>query len=452
MDDRKQANRQRSAAGAGRSRPKAVCLFSSAGIGELGLSAAGLDVVLASELIPYRVAVYAENFPETKTIEGDIWDIGDEVVSETRSLLGTDELFLLYATPPCQGMSSNGAGKLRAEIEAGRRLVEEPRNRLIIPTLDVICALQPRFVLLENVPQMKDTVIRNERDRAETILGFVSRQLGPDYVGAGEVVACDDFGIPQRRRRLVSIFTRDPAAKEFFSSNGGSFFDDEIKEPGATLKEAIGSLPPLDSVPGANAAPDFHPQHRVPLMDPRKYWWVSQTPEGQTAFNNQCANGTCIESFTPGHREELVDGKWRSVKDAPIHCINCGELLPRPTVIEKDGSVRPLRGFHSAYRRMRWDQTARTLTQNFIYEASDNKIHPDQNRVLSVYEAMVLQTIDRYEYRFEINGVDIGIPKIAEIIGESVPPLLMEKIAGRLLSLASEHHTTGSAEAATTAL
>ena len=82
---------------------------------------------------------------------------------------------------------------------------------------------------------------------------------------------------------------------------------------------------------------------------------------------------------------------------------------------------------------MRSDQPARTITQNFIYEASDNKIHPSQNRVLSVYEAMVVQSIDRYDFAFEIDGQDIGIPKIAEVIGESVAPYLIELLGRQLL-------------------
>lgn len=86
---------------------------------------------------------------------------------------------------------------------------------------------------------------------------------------------------------------------------------------------------------------------------------------------------------------------------------------------------------------MNWDETARTLTQNFIYEASDNKLHPSQNRVLSVYEAMVLQTINRYEYAFRIDGKDISTAQIAEVIGESVPPYLIEKICRMMTEVSS---------------
>ena len=415
---------------------QAVGLFSSAGIGELGLDSAGISVTVASELVPYRAALYRRNFPTTMMVEGDIWTVKDEIIAAARDRLGDAELFMVYATPPCQGMSSNGAGKLQYEIEAGRRDHEEPRNRLIIPTVDIINELRPQFVLLENVPQMMHTVIRNEEDEPERILDFVERKLGPDYVGRAEVLACEDFGIPQRRKRLITVFSRHPAAVDFYRRNGDSYIDPSLRSPGPTLAEAIGHLPPLDATPGANEDLAFHPQHRVPVMNPLKYWWVSHTPEGATAFNNGCVNPDCLSSRTPGHREERVDGKWTSVKDTPIYCDDCGDLLPRPTVTESDGTVRSLRGFHSAYRRMRWDQPARTVTQNFIYEASDNKVHPSQNRVLSVYEAMIVQSMERYEYSFTIDGADIGIPKIAEVIGESVPPLLIETISAHLATIA----------------
>lgn len=403
----------------------AVSLFSSGGVGELGLKAAGFRILLANELVPYRASLYAANFPETRVLQGDVWSMKDQIVQDSLELLDGDELFLLYATPPCQGMSSNGAGKLRAEIEAGRRGVEDPRNRLIVPTLAIARKLKPRFLLLENVPQMLHTVIRNERDQAERIIDFVQRRLGAGYEGAAEVVASEDFGVPQRRKRLISIFTRDAEAKAFLRRNGGSFITPAMLEVPPTLRDAIGHLPPLDARDGFNEDPALHPQHRVPIMDPRKHWWVSNTREGDTAFNNQCVNPDCLSTETPGHVERKIAGKWTAL-DTAIHCVDCGHLLPRPAVMEKDGSLRPLRGFHSAYRRMRWDQTARTITQNFIYEASDNKIHPDQNRVLSVYEAMILQSISDYEYRFDLEDGDIGMPRIAEIIGESVPPRLMQ--------------------------
>lgn len=417
-------------------RPKAASLFSSGGIGELGIEAAGLDIVLANELLPSRVALYRENF-QHEMLEGDISEKKSEFIELTLNKLGSEELFLLYATPPCQGMSSNGMGKLKSEIALGRRNKEDERNRLVIPAMDVAVALKPRWVLLENVPGMESTEIRIDECKWENIISYVKKRLGNDYVGGPQVIACEDFGVPQRRKRLITIFTRDENAKVFYANNGRSFFSPEMKESRITLKDAIGSIPALDAKAGHNEARWFHPYHFVPVMSDLKYHWVQHTREGNTAFNNQCVNPNCGCTTNPGHKDIQVDGKWVSSKDIPIYCHECGHLLPRPHVVEA-GKMRLLKGFHSAYRRMKWDETARTLTQNFIYEASDNKIHPNQNRVLSVYEAMVLQTINRYEYVFKIKGKDISTARIAEVIGESVPPYLIEKICRMMVNISAK--------------
>lgn len=405
---------------------KAVSLFSSAGIGELGIQAAGLEVVLANELLPQRVAMYRENFKHA-VLQGDIRTKKNEIIELAAEFAGQEEIFLLYVTPPCQGMSSNGLGKLNAEVAAGRRGREDDRNRLVIPAMDVAVALRPRWVLFENVPGMERTSIRTSGSKTENIISYMARRLGREYVGRAEIVACEDYGIPQRRKRLITIFTRDPGGREHYEKSGCSFLAPLRKKRRITLREAIGSLPPLDARPGKNEARDFHPYHFVPVMGANKYEWVRRTKEGETAFNNQCINRSCRSKTNPGHKDVLVNGKWVSSKEIPIYCQKCGSLLPRPHVIE-GGKPRLLRGFHSAYRRMKWDEPARTLTQNFIYEASDNKIHPSQNRVLSVYEAMILQTIDRYKYAFKIDGRDVSTAQIAEVIGESVPAHLIENI------------------------
>jgi len=406
--------------------PKAVSLFSSAGIGDLGVLAAGLEIILANELLPQRVQLYRENFRH-EIIEADIVAAKSAIIEAAHAKLAGEPLFLLYATPPCQGMSSNGMGKLKSEVAAGRRGPEDARNRLIIPTMDIAEQLRPMWLLLENVPAMASTEIRTHGNKTEHIIDYVKRRLGPEYAGTAEVIACEDFGVPQRRKRMIAVFTRHPVAKEHFHQNERSFFTPSLREPKRSLRDAISSLPPLDARPGRNEARGFHPYHYVPAMSDLKYLWVQHTREGDTAFNNQCVNPRCLHKGTPGHRDIKVEGRWVSSKDIPIHCEQCGQLLPRPHVIE-NGKPRLLRGFHSAYRRMVWDEPARTLTQNFIYEASDNKIHPSQNRVLSVYEAMIVQTIDRYRYAFSVNGVELSAARIAEVIGESVPPYIIQKL------------------------
>ena len=78
---------------------------------------------------------------------------------------------------------------------------------------------------------------------------------------------------------------------------------------------------------------------------------------------------------------------------------------------------------------MSWDAPASTLTRNLSYACSDNKLHPSQNRVLSLYEAMKLHTVYDYGYEWKRkDGKKVSDKLIRELIGESIPPAGLEKI------------------------
>ena len=416
-----------------------LCLFSSAGIGELGIKALDWNILVNNEIVKNRCEIYKENYPEVKTICGDIWEKQHEIIA-TWNMCTKENPFLIYATPPCQGMSSNGAGKLLNLVRKGKRPKEDPRNRLIIPTMNIIKTLKPKWILFENVSNMKDTVIRDENDCYTNIIDYIKRELGTDYVGKCEIVNSADYGIPQTRRRLITIFTNSKNGKNYYKLHN-SFLPEtthsevpvENKKPWITLKEAIGNLPPLDAVKGKNECLSFHPWHFVPIMNSEKYWWMENTKEGETAYNNQCINPKCMYKHNPTHGSKMIDGIHSSNENTPIYCQKCGELLPRPSLIDKiSGERRLLKGYDTAYKRMEWDKPAATLTQNFIYEASDKKVHPRQTMVLSFFEAMILQSISDYTLSLTINGKKISKNLCAEIIGESVPPKLIEMICNNI--------------------
>ena len=418
-------------------RRKVLSLFSSAGIGELGVRAAGFNVVLSNELLSDRCSLYRENYPQSEMIEGDIWQQKEYLINKWKEK-NSDAPFLLYATPPCQGMSFNGIGKLMAEIRAGRRPKEDPRNRLIIPTIEVIKKLQPQWILLENVPTMMNTIIRTENDEYKKIVDYIFEQL-PNYAGRAEIVNCADYGIAQTRVRLITILSRNSKAKQYLKKHGTFLPPRTHSELGKglkkwiTLKEAIGKMPPLSAEIGKNSCTDI-PWHIVPIMKPEKFWWISNTAKEDTAYNNQCVK--CGFKGNQLHGMCFIDGRHQSKKDTPIYCSKCGALLPRPTIVDKKtGLRRMIKGFDSAYRRMSWNLPAPTLTQNMQFEASDKKVHPSQNRVLSIQEGLILQTIADYDYSLTIKGKPIRRNMCCEIIGESVPPRLIEMICNQILTI-----------------
>lgn len=60
---------------------KVLSLFSSAGIGELGMKKLGMEILVSNELVPQRCALYSENYPEVECICGDIWDKQSEIIN-----------------------------------------------------------------------------------------------------------------------------------------------------------------------------------------------------------------------------------------------------------------------------------------------------------------------------------------------------------------------------------
>lgn len=156
----------------------AISLFTSGGIGDLAIRDGGFDILVSNEKLHERHAVFQHNFPGTLAITGDIWKSIDRIEERTRDRLGGEELTLFYATPPCQGMSKNGRGKLLSEIRAGRKPHMDQRNRLIIPTIELAKCLQPEIVLLENVPEMADTIIVNGAGEAVNVIDFIREELG----------------------------------------------------------------------------------------------------------------------------------------------------------------------------------------------------------------------------------------------------------------------------------
>jgi DNA (cytosine-5)-methyltransferase 1 len=90
---------------------------------------------------------------------------------------------------------------------------------------------------------------------------------------------------------------------------------------------------------------------------------------------------------------------------------------------------------------MSWDLPAPTLTRNLSYPCSDHKVHPTENRVLSLAEACKLQSISDYDYQWgpiTIRGKQKEIAPdtvITDCIGESIPPTFTEMLIRYFLAI-----------------
>lgn len=431
---------------------KAISLFACGGIGDLALRHAGFEVVVANELMTERAEVFKYNYPETTMIVGDVWDMQTAIVEAATQRNGGETIDLVFATPPCQGMSKNGRGKLLSLIRKGEKPAVDPRNLLVIPTVSIFLASGAHTLVMENVPEMENTCIPDPDNDGDfiNIISYIKRELGQQFSYCVEVVEFADYGVPQSRQRLISIFTKHPQLCSFFTSSGSLIPPTTHSRDGSmlprwrTLRDAISHTPPLDGGASSTAVDADIPYHSVPLLDEEKYFWVSNTPEERGAFDNQCVNPKCLYQKNPTHYAEKDEhGINRASTSTPIKCLKCGSLLPRPWV--RSGSeYRLMKGYTSAYKRMRWDMPSPTLTRNLSYACSDNKLHPVQNRVLSLHEAMILHTVIEYDFHWKRkDGKKVSDKLIRELIGESIPPAGLEKIFLHLKSIADgkkEHH------------
>ncbi len=350
---------------------KGVSLFASAGIGETYLSRVGVDIVVANELISKRADLYRSLYPNCQMICGDITD--KSVYDEI--IQRAKGVEFMIASPPCQGMSV--AGKNRHQDT----MVKDNRNYLITYVFSAIKELKPNYVLIENVPMLLKIQLPY-KNGMQTILEILNDMFADKYDIDGRVIDSSDLGVPQTRLRAI--------IKMCIKSDKWDWPHPVEKK--VTVREAIGDLPSLESGEKSDIKWHFARKH-----DKNNVLWMKHTPTGRSAFSN--------EVYYPQ---------------------------------KKDGTR--IKGYESSYRRIKWDEPAPTITIRNDCIASQRNVHPGRlledgtysdARVLTPLELMILNSLPE----------DWGIPDdtpeilIRQVIGESIPPLMIERIVGEIRCL-----------------
>lgn len=182
-------------------KPKAIDLFSGCGGLTLGLKQAGFQVIGAVEIDPLATETYRENHKRVLIWEKDISKIS---VAEVMVLLKLKrgQLDLLAGCPPCQGFSTittlNG------------RIGKDKRNDLVFQFLRFVRVLQPKAVMMENVPKL----VKNHRFKK---LRAELKKMG--YEITYSVLNAAQYGVPQRRKRLILVAghqAKIPFGKPFY--------------------------------------------------------------------------------------------------------------------------------------------------------------------------------------------------------------------------------------------
>ena len=186
-------------------RPTAVDLYAGAGGLSLGMEQAGFDILAAAEFDPIHALTHRFNLPQTAVLCRDLSDEPvarvalalKEAATKSAQAHGSDEPVELDAViggPPCQGFSIGGV-----------RDAEDERNGQFLRFVDLVVALQPKVFLLENVAGLLEPrfeSLRKEEKRRLTVDG------GYEVAGFDEAVSAVNFGVPQRRRRVLVMGSR----------------------------------------------------------------------------------------------------------------------------------------------------------------------------------------------------------------------------------------------------
>src|SRR5690625_3294812 len=135
---------------------KGVSMFSSAGIGELHLKKIGLNIIVANEMIEKRGKLYQHTYPDAEMVIGDISkeDVFEEFIKKSKKHM----IDFLIASPPCQGMSIAGKNRCLNSMRV------DERNYLISYVIKAIHILQPKYILIENVPSLLKLVLNYKDD------------------------------------------------------------------------------------------------------------------------------------------------------------------------------------------------------------------------------------------------------------------------------------------------
>ncbi len=169
-----------------------VDLFSGAGGITKGFELAGLKGICGMDWFFEAGKTYRKNFLHP-FVEGDIRLPGkkEEFYQTVSNTLKGRALNIVAGGFPCQGFSL-----------AGNRIVDDPRNSLYKELLEIVVALQPEFVVLENVVGLRSM-----------LGGRVEQMIIDDFEKAGyklnaAVLRAADYGVPQKRDRVIFIGNR----------------------------------------------------------------------------------------------------------------------------------------------------------------------------------------------------------------------------------------------------
>ena len=166
-----------------------VDLFSGAGGMTYGFKLAGINAVIANDIVENACISLKCNSPEIPVCCGDITneDVKQHIISEGKKY-GAD---IICGGPPCQGFSL-----------AGFRREDDPRNQLFRHFVDIVSEVSPKVIVFENV----EGILSYQNGETYRNIIELFSELG--YNTEGRTLMAHHYGVPQKRKRVIILCTR----------------------------------------------------------------------------------------------------------------------------------------------------------------------------------------------------------------------------------------------------
>lgn len=296
-------------------------------------------------------------------------DVEKLPASELKALYPETGAKILIGCAPCQPFSTYTR-------KSGSK---NTKWSLLSAFATLIEGVNPDIVSMENVPNLL------KFQDGQYFTDFVRRLEEKQYHVTWEVVYCPDYGIPQKRSRLVLLASKRGKISLIPKTHTPAEY--------VTVKKVIEKLPNIK----AGEICDSDPLHRAAALSEKNLKRIRQSVPGGTWRD------------------------WDQELIAQCHKRESGET------------------YDSVYGRMKWDEPAPTMTTQCNGYGNGRFGHPEQDRAISMREAALFQTFPK-EYEFLPPETKWEVEKLARFIGNAVPVLLGQVIAKSIKQHLEEFH------------
>lgn len=200
----------------------------------LGFEQAGFDVAAAVEIDPIHCAAHKFNFPDTVVIPQSVATLSGDDIRRAAGLEGK-QIDCVFGGPPCQGFSL-----------IGHRVLDDPRNGLVMDFVRLVSELDAETFVFENVKGL--TVGKQRAFLDELVEAFNAH--GYNVRLPWRVLDAAQYGVPQHRQRLILYGAKKGRKVPDYplqKTNPADGTRHIVGLPlGPTCKDAIGDLPDAD--------------------------------------------------------------------------------------------------------------------------------------------------------------------------------------------------------------